>query len=365
VITPRCAGVLSCRLTSLDSVRGIAAFIVTLYHCYLVLPDATRDGLSASIWARPINVLINGDASVIIFFVLSGYVLALPFFRKNRTSYLHYALRRLCRIYIPFAAATCIAAVFCRVSDIKECIAAAGSWFNLVRWQWSGLSNFAGHFAMTKTSLDGVLWSLIYEIRISMIFPALIILCRDTRVALLATAIMAVASNTALHALGEGAPWFSADHLSSTVVWTVRIVPYFVVGILLNKHSELYIFSGPHVYTSLWLDALYDLGAAMVIILALDVRSFAALLDRSVFQWIGRISYSLYLIHLPVLLTLFYVLLGHVPFVFVAALAIISSLVAATLMHRFVEVPAINLGRRITQRSNTQRALRESAELPV
>src|SRR4051794_22028684 len=55
------------RITALDSVRGIAAFLVVMNHCYLTFWPA---GPTLA------GVLIGGRASVIVFFVLSGYVLA-------------------------------------------------------------------------------------------------------------------------------------------------------------------------------------------------------------------------------------------------------------------------------------------------
>ena len=165
-------------------------------------------------------------------------------------------------------------------------------------------------------------------------------------------------------------PW-GADNFWVTILWTVRIVPYFVLGILLSKHSEnirrllhrvpgririaliavpLYIFTIPHHgYLSIRRDALYDFGAAMVIVLALDIPSISAMLNRTVLQWLGRISHSLYLIHTPILLLIFYAFLGRVPFSFIAAAAIVASLTIATLMHRFVEMPAIKLGQRVVR----------------
>jgi len=61
------------RLTALDSVRGIASFIVLLCHTALTYPDMTAAQLDSSMWSLLRNPFTNGDASVIIFFVLSGY----------------------------------------------------------------------------------------------------------------------------------------------------------------------------------------------------------------------------------------------------------------------------------------------------
>jgi len=360
------------RLTALDSVRGVAAFAVLLHHCYLTFPDAPREHLDTFLWARPLRLFINGQASVIIFFLLSGYVLALPFFRGTQPSYLRYAFKRVCRIYIPFAIAISISVFLCASNPVRESFAGAGGWLNFQGYGGVTLtpSMIARHFFMTGTnnSLDPVMWSLVYEMRISLVFPLLMILCRDTRVALLAAAVMLVGSTKILVALGQSGPWGSNFWI--TFLWTVRMIPYFIIGILLSKHADnihqciqhvpeqmriaiiavpIIIFTIPHSYLYNRMDVLYDIGAATVIVMALEIPSVSAMLNRSVLQWLGRISYSLYLIHTPILYVTFYALLGRVPFLFIVLTVIAISLGMATLMYRFVEVPAIKLGQRIAR----------------
>ena len=219
-------------------------------------------------------------------------------------------------------------------------------------------------------ALDGPVWSLVHEMRISLIFPLLILLCRDTRLALVAAAIMLVVSTRTLLALDQGNAW-AVKKFWVTILWTVRIVPYFVYGILLSKHSDnirrfmqrvpapirIALLAVPiigftisnHYYLSIRRDALYDISAAIVVVWALNIPSITAILNRAVPQWLGRISYSLYLIHWPILCAMAYALHGRVPLWFIIVAVIVASLIAATLMHRFVEVPAIKLGQRVAR----------------
>jgi peptidoglycan/LPS O-acetylase OafA/YrhL len=364
------------RLSALDSVRGIASFIVMIAHCYWILvPYESRHQLDLSIWSRPIRLITAGDAAVIIFFVLSGYVLALPFFRGTQPGYLRYLSKRVCRIYIPFAVAIAVAALLSRIPDAGRIVPGATRLFNIgfQEWLWPGPSILARHFLMNGTEhdigLDPVMWSLVYEMRVSLIFPLLIILCRDTRLALIIAAITEVGSTKILAGLGQSSPTTVANFWV-TFLWTARVVPYFVAGILLSKHSvkirllmqrvpiqmsialmvlPLMIFTIEHDYISIWRNALFDVGAALIIVVAVDVPPIAATLNQSVLQWLGRISYSMYLVHLPILLLIFYGLLGRVPFGFIPLAGIAASLCAATLMHRFVEVPAIRLGQRVAR----------------
>ena len=73
------------------------------------------------------------------------------------------------------------------------------------------------------------------------------------------------------------------------------------------------------------------------------------MLDSTLPRWLGRVSYSLYLVHLPIFLALYPVLAGRVPFPAAALLLIVASLAAAAVMHRLVEAPATRLGRRLTR----------------
>jgi peptidoglycan/LPS O-acetylase OafA/YrhL len=364
------------RLTALDSVRGVAAFIVVLSHCCLTLPDAAWSQLDRSVWSRPIRLFTNGDAAVIIFFVLSGYVLALPFFRGAQPSYPRYLFKRICRIYIPFAVTISIAALLCQAVNVRQCLAGASNWLDWSFGEWvrPGPSALFGHFMMTgmkqDIALDPVMWSLVYEMRISLIFPVLMILCWDTRLALLVTAVTLAGSTTILAAFPEAAHPTAIKNFWFTILWTVRIAPYFMVGILLSHHSEairrviryiparirltlmavpIVIFTIPHHFLSVRSGSLYVIGAAMVIVLAVEIPSISAILHRAPIPWLGRISYSLYLIHLPILLALFYTLSGNVPSVFIIIAVLITSLIMATLMHHFVEVPAIKLGQRVAR----------------
>ena len=63
-------------------------------------------------WLRytPLRLLVDGEAAVILFFVLSGYVLALPFIAGTQLTYGRYLVKRICRIWLPFAAAILLAA---------------------------------------------------------------------------------------------------------------------------------------------------------------------------------------------------------------------------------------------------------------
>jgi len=102
------------KLVPLEGLRGIAAAIVVLYHLVL---GYTPKGVGAvphghgplDIFTQFILGCLNGGAAVAVFFVLSGFILSLPFAKDRRLSkILVTALKRWPRL----AALTTVACLF-------------------------------------------------------------------------------------------------------------------------------------------------------------------------------------------------------------------------------------------------------------
>ena len=71
------------RVASLDSLRGLAALTVVTCH-YFILLGSTPSGEWISLWLQipPLSLFRTAYGAVILFFVLSGYVLALSLRRQ-------------------------------------------------------------------------------------------------------------------------------------------------------------------------------------------------------------------------------------------------------------------------------------------
>jgi peptidoglycan/LPS O-acetylase OafA/YrhL len=98
---------------------------------------------------------------------------------------------------------------------------------------------------------------------------------------------------------------------------------------------------------------LISLGALGLIVLALNSEWVRWLLQRKIPVFLGRISYSLYLVHIPVLFSLtfaFHTRLGRVGMFFTYVPA---AILAGTLFNRVVEEPMIRLNRRIRRSTAT------------
>lgn len=381
------------RLHALDSLRGLAALVVVFQHVYLMWPQAS---VGTPLWVSfsPLRLLINGHGAVIVFFVLSGYVLSLPFLSGRKLSYPDFLVRRFFRIYAPYALAIVVAALAFVIAAPPSGLGSA--WFQGI---WTGADatplTLGQHLAMTGRRqdmwLNPITWSLVYELRISLILPLLLLLSRNLLAGILATVAAYVVSAYALLTTGAAHSLIDSERFGATLWLTLHYAPYFMLGILAARHHEALsrlirrcgapvtagLFAcallllclpteihNPKVLALLGMDgqaqvlkfipeALLGIGAALLIILIRAVgvaKSPFNPLRWAPVEWLGKVSYSLYLLHFPIVVLLFRNLLGEAPFAMIAGLAIACSLAAAALFYWAVEEPFMAIGRRASTR---------------
>jgi peptidoglycan/LPS O-acetylase OafA/YrhL len=200
--------------------------------------------------------------------------------------------------------------------------------------------------------LDPPMWSLVHEMRISIIFPLIaLFVVKDWRVAAIVAFFISLASayvNRA-HLLPDW-PYQPSN--------TLQYVFLFAAGAALSLHApgvrdRLARISIP-ARVVLWVAALVaitlpfiDIFAATLLV-ALCLAPWAdAAMSHAVPAWLGRVSYSLYLVHMPVLYTMMHLFWGKLPLIVLLAFAVLVALLVSELTYRFVERPAISLGRRL------------------
>ena len=135
------------REEQLDGLRGIAALIVMNSHfiCaffpYLnskFFPEIFGHSNSNSylikfLQSPPVSIFFNGHAAVCVFFVLSGYVLAIPFHQKNLEKLYLRILSRYLRLNIPILFVTITSYFFSKLDLYKNSIVSeltGSNWMN-------------------------------------------------------------------------------------------------------------------------------------------------------------------------------------------------------------------------------------------
>jgi peptidoglycan/LPS O-acetylase OafA/YrhL len=373
------------RLTQLDGLRGIAALIVVIFHLSLIAQPFLDTNSTGDAWwwlsETPLRLATDGTQAVLLFFVLSGLVVALPALRKG-FSWRKYFASRFLRLYIPAWGALVLAAVliFCvpRVSGNVT----ANYWLSDTNAKHIQFLTFLQDATLMKVgnAADNVLWSLRWEIIFSVLLPLFVlaaVLLRRSWVAfgLAAVACIAMTFGDPNHANGFFyLPIFfvgtlMASRLREIQLWSLRRSNAFWITALAASlfcmvASQIFSFAAPASSFAggvLW--SLVGLGAAGVILCAIGYRPVQNFLNTRVSQYLGKISFSLYLIHVPIIATLAFTL-GDAQWWLVGIIGLPLSLGAATLFHRFVEVPSMNLAHSVGKRAAaTKRVEAPAAEV--
>lgn len=355
------------RIEYLDSVRGLAAFAVVIYH------------FTGWRWAETLEfklgaILFNGSDAVSLFFVLSGLVLSWKYFEPDTTlvidspHYRHFAINRTVRLYLPLLAAL---AIYYLYSHRHEGLTQLLSEFatNKHRWVEEAL------LIRGKHDLYIPAWTLEAEMAASLFVPFLALLLRYSRqlFGYVVVGILVFGSSVILwelfhFCLGIWLTYYFrriASYDARQAAWyPYRYGIYAAVLALFSLRHITRIF--PLGETSnywlglLRLDMFHFTGVAAALILAYIINSprlQRALVKRPLL-FLGRISYSVYLLHwffVVYVMDHWDKLASFFPSSTLAFWGLLfavvgSTLLAATLFNKLVERPAIRLGKRLADR---------------
>jgi peptidoglycan/LPS O-acetylase OafA/YrhL len=348
------------RAPSLDGLRGAAAVAVVAFHCFeaTALPDRAR-----ALWlASPLGILVNGPGAVHLFFVLSGYVLTLTLLRERGAAGLtRYYLRRLFRIQPPYMAAVLFAWAVSALYAPGGRVSVAG--MRIVHVAAARLPVALAFPSMAFGQLP-VGWSLYVETWMSIIFPLWLAIAR--RVHPLAPLALGIGLAWLHH------PWlrflvFTLDFALGIALYLERARCARWLGRLGRLRWALWVLAALALiqapYALAWqrmgraellrghdptVVLCMGLGSAMLVAAVLYAPALRRLFSRAVAIFAGRVSYSLYLVHFPVLAGLLSARGASVPAALGApffAIVLALSTALAWLGFRFVEQPAIRAGR--------------------
>jgi peptidoglycan/LPS O-acetylase OafA/YrhL len=362
------------RIVALDGLRGVAAIMVLLHHALLMLPQfadyewysqapAHPSFVQYLLLRTPLRLVWAGQERAILFFVLSGFVLSLPWLAQKPQSYGRFLLGRFCRIYPPYLAAMALAAL-ASVLIGGHALPSASVYFNELGWSRMPDPGTLPSILLVLTNhhsdyINEAVWSLTWEVRIAILFPFLMlpVMRWRNRGALQVYLFLLLLGPVARHALS------STPELAQQLADGCRYTGLFFLGtaIAMNrtKISEWFArrssFFGwlclstgllicwapvPHFH-----DEIVGIGASLVIVAIIGTAPVRNWLARDYWLWLGKQSYSLYLIHVPVVMVIVILCHGHVPLW--ACLAVIPiSIVLGQIFHVHVELPSVALAQK-------------------
>jgi peptidoglycan/LPS O-acetylase OafA/YrhL len=326
--------------------------------------------------------LFSGHQSVDLFFVLSGFVLSLPYLRGTPTSYLVYCFRRILRVYLPFAVAATFSVIGFRIFLNRSPM--LSDWFQNT---WHGPFSWGlvvKQFLMRPIeTFNTALWSLGFEMNLSLAMPFIAFALRRSNALFVLLVSLAVAFGPServfasipfagtihvagLFVLGGAMAFFESDlrallrksRTAALIVLGVSLFVYFDYPLyLLPRHSSAAQFLAPRMML------LSGLGGAGIILCALEISAFAAVLRHGLFEYLGRISFSLYLVHSVVLFAMVDLLNGKMPYPILYALIALGCMLSAHLFCVFVEEPSLQLSRRLKTLGRGRIPLARTADL--
>jgi peptidoglycan/LPS O-acetylase OafA/YrhL len=305
------------RLAGLDGVRGLAALYVVVFHIFLrVFPGYPVD--HAPFWAA---WFIYGRFAVVVFIVLSGFSLALSparhGWRLDATS--RFAQRRARRILPAYWAALAfsLAVAWLIIPQPGQGVPNLGS----VLANGLLVQNFApAHLP------NAAFWSMAVEAQLYVAFPLLLLMVRRWgAMAMLAAVTLVVATvgvvgpqvsrleTFLIHSPPELAALFALGVLAAGIVsastarrswpwgWLALAAAAPVVATICWQGS---VWTIDHLF---WVDLA--VGPAVACLLAALATGQAApllrLLETRPIRNLGRSSYSLYLIHAPIVVVVY------------------------------------------------------------
>lgn len=392
------------RLDALDGLRGAAALTVVVYHA-MGRSDWFRDGmyqfradglLAGFVTMSPVRILFDGRAAVMAFFVLSGFVLSRAFWSGKATSWGRYLVRRGLRLYPPVVASAVFALV---VLGLTQTVTETGRGFvdlGVIGSSSSELFTAMGLLGLSESPLNVVWWSLRWEMWFSLLLPVIVVAlvlagCGPRRRFRAAPVVF----GAVCIALVVAQPWIRVTYgTSPTVSRAIAYLPMFGLGMVVAAFEDrfgpermgsfgrwrgsawtllgvtLVLLSSRSLFGWAWATQVIRpeiaaglaagaplVGFALLIVLLIGWPVAGRVMASRPILWVGERSYSLYLVHLPLIGLLAAVFSADGAPIWFVIVCVAASVGVTVAFYRFVEVPstllASRLGRRPTARATT------------
>ena len=338
------------RLDALDGLRGFLATMVVFHHCMITVvapPSFAADPLFWVAVFSPVHLAWAGTQAVYAFFVLSGFVLMWPHREAIRTQWVPWYVQRLTRLYLPIWAGAVFSygVYLCVPRPVR---AGMSDWLLLHVGPYSP-GDFARDLSLiryTDPILNTAYWSLRWEVVYSLLVPLVVAGLLQVRsrfgafaLAVLLLGLIVLGADSS----GQLRQW---DTLRDALIY----LPMFFLGALAAQRAaqiRQLIHRAERsrgAITALWVGAIAALlwplqwqtagllrslhqaiaawGALLLVILFAFSSSGRRIGQMRVPAWLGERSFSIYLVHGPIVISMAYFLYpGGLPWVMLVTAA--------------------------------------------
>ena len=394
-------------LPGIEALRGVAALTVVAHHSFSLSSEYVKAPQDRFHLAWVVDGF--GLWGVMLFFMLSGYLLADTFWRSEPADLRVYAIRRFFRIAPAYYVSLVLLFLFFGAHKLvfseqgaKQFLANA----TFTHWLFPGTAS--------SLNVNGAWWTLTIEMLLYAFLPLMALLVRFNP--WLGTALLIAVGlgwkawiafdgdflhsiwygqtlpanlpgenlylsrqffgAVAIFALGIGARWLVVhghlDGIYRLLPRRLGVSSFLVLTIpsilLLNWVGEASFYTNRLLFTVY--DFVVMLALLPALLLAARPEQFSESPLRRVSTWLGERSYSLYLWHFPIILAVY----ERGPFKKAAPedgywwrlpLILILTLVFASVSYALVERPGMEYGRKLAKRVSTRRGARRLTKEPA
>lgn len=322
------------KIAYIDGLKGCGALMVYLCHFVFAFYYAayslqaehvrTMSGVEILLGKTPLNLLYNGNFAVELFLVLSGFVLCRGYFRTGDKGKLKAgAKRRYLRLVFPILAVNTAACILMAAGLYYNSRAAGltGSmdWFygfNHFEPDFGEmlLESLAGCFLWGSNAYNGVLWTMPYLFLGALAVYLAAALVGENPLRYVVYAVMIAAALVAnIYFTGIFVGFFVCDVACTRGRWMDWYKKQgwmswlcFILGVYLASYPSIGTDMEGTIYAVLGTPRVvpYHLaGAALILAGAVGNETLQKVFGSAPLAFLGKVSYSLYLLHFPVIAT--------------------------------------------------------------
>jgi peptidoglycan/LPS O-acetylase OafA/YrhL len=341
------------RISELDGLRGLAA--LSVYFSHLIGIFNTNSKIFEIISNSPIHILWDGESAVRLFFLLSGFVLTFPFIKnKDKMNLFSFYKKRIFRIYPVFIVSIIVCIFFKTFLFDPFRMLGFSPWINTFwKWNYIGISykELLNTFILVgspfNTDLfDPVIGTLRKEMIISFIFPFFIWIA--LRVKMVINLIILITffhlGNTVSGIFYLGI--IMALNQNLIIEFIDKKDNYFISFVIFILASFFYSIRYSLSFLISDYESIFSLiGCMFFLFLAMKNGLFKTFLNSKFIMFLGKISYSFYLFHFPILLVVSSFFSNN--FYLILPISLFFSFLMGYLGYLFIEIPFIAIGEKI------------------